>query len=271
LNYCKVSYFEQRFWLQILGDHARFMFNSFSPEEVEPINQAHYFIQAFDHLLEQARKMEAASPEKWMELAQHVYGLTEQFRQFKLQILSEHLECQVMTHLPPTFYNHMVNEIEEYMRILSYLVRGEVAPKLHPVHHHSIWLIDAAGHAAAVRSNLDPTEKKLAHRAKEFEKTFEQFFIKAKEMAGFIRARQDLFPALQEFNKEASLEIILFYSFLEELEEMRLDCRVLGTLTPLMADHMSREECYYLIKLHEIDPENVKITSCDPTKPRVET
>jgi AMMECR1 domain-containing protein len=90
-------------------------------------------------------------------------------------------------------------------------------------------------------------------------------------MAGFIRARQDLFPALREFNKEASLEIVLFKCFLEELEEMRLDCRVLGTLTPLMADHMSREECYYLLKLHEVDPESVKVTSCDPTKPRVET
>jgi hypothetical protein len=271
LDYCQESKFEHRFWLQILGDHARFMFNSFSPEEVEFINQAHYFIQASDHLLEEARKMESASQERWMEFAQHAYGLAEQLRQFKLHILCQHLECQVKTSLPPTFYNHMVNENEEYMRILSYLVRGEVAPMLHPVHHHSIWLIDAAGHAAAMKSDLDPTEKKLAHKAKEFEKTFEDFFIKAKEMAGFIRARQDLFPALKEFNKETSLEIILFKCFLEELEEMRLDCRVLGTLTALMADHMSREECYYLIKLHEIDPENVKVTTCDPTKPRVET
>jgi hypothetical protein len=269
VSYVKVSYFEQRFWLQILGDHARFIFNTLSPSEVELIHQAHHFLQLSDHLLEQANKMEAASKEKWIELAYHSYGLADQFRQFKLMLVSLHLECQVNIGLPPTFINHMVNEIEEYMRVLSYLVRGEVPPKLHSVHHHNLWLLDAAGHAAVIQSELDPTEKKMAKEAEKFQKTFENFYIKAREMAGFIRARQDLFPALQEFNKETALEIELFSCFLNELEEMRLDCRIMGTIMPLMADHMAREECYYLLKLHEVDPENVKLSSCDPTKPRV--
>ena len=39
---------------------------------------------------------------------------------------------------------------------------------------------------------------------------------------------------------------------------------------PLMADHMVREECYYLLKLHEVDPESVRLADCDPTKPRTE-
>lgn len=185
-------------------------------------------------------------------------------------LISSHLECKLKIGLPPTFLNHMVNEIEEYMRILQYLVRGEVSPRLHPVHHHTLWLLDAAGHAAALQGELDPTEKKLAKKAEEFEKTFEAFYIKAKEMAGFIRARQDLFPALKTFNKETSLEIELFYCFVRELEEMRLDCTRLGTLMPLMADHMAREECYYLLKLQEIDPDNVSSSTCDPTQPRVE-
>jgi hypothetical protein len=270
LDFCKMSLFEHRFWLQILGDHARFIFETLSPNEAENIHLAHHFIQSSDHLLEQARKMDAAPKEKWMELAHHAYGLADQLRNYKLKLISDLLDCEVKIGLPPTFINHMVNEVEEYMRVLSYLVRGEPSPKLHPVHHHNLWLLDAAGHAAALQSELDPVEKKLAKQAKEFEKTFEHFYIKAKEMAGFIRARQDLFPALQQFNKETSLEIDLFYCFLQELEEMRLDCRALGTLMPLMADHMAREECYYLLKLHEVDPENVKISSCDPTKPRTE-
>jgi len=270
LSYPKTSFFEHRFWLQILGDHARFIFHTLSPSEAENIQKAHHFLQLSDHLLEQARKMEAASTEKWMELSHHAYALAEQFRFFKLTLISDHLECKVKIGLPPTFINHMVNEIEEYMRLLQYLVRGEISPKLHPVHHHNLWLLDAIGHAASIQSELDPTEKKLAETAKNFEQTFQSFYLKAREMAGFIRARQDLFPALQTFNKEASLEIELFYCFLRELEEMRLECTHLGTLMPLMADHMAREECYYLIKLHEIDPDNVKLTSCDPTQPRVD-
>ena len=47
-------------------------------------------------------------------------------------------------------------------------------------------------------------------------------------------------------------------------------CTSLGVFRPLLADHMARETCYYLLKLHEVDPENVKLSECDPTKPRVE-
>lgn len=270
MDYNRVSCFEHLFWLQVMGDHARFMLDTLAPSEIQYIQQAHQFMQHYDHLLEQARKMESASSSKWMELAQHAYALTEQFRMFKLKMISDHLVCDIKIGLPPTFINHMVNELEEYMRILTYLVRGETPPKLHPVHHHHLWLLDAAGHAAAIEDELDAVEKKLAKKAEEFTQTFEAFFIKAEEMAGFLRARQDLFPSLQQFNKETSLEIVLFYHFIQELEEMRIDCRALGTLIPLMADHMAREECYYLTKLYEIDPENVKMIECDPTAPRSE-
>ncbi|NIK15192.1 hypothetical protein BDD39_001702 [Saccharococcus thermophilus] len=50
---------------------------------------------------------------------------------------------------------------------------------------------------------------------------------------------------------------------------MELNKEVLGVLTPLMADHMAREECYYLQKLAETT-NDVKQPACDPTKPRTE-
>jgi hypothetical protein len=37
-----------------------------------------------------------------------------------------------------------------------------------------------------------------------------------------------------------------------------------------MADHMAREECYYLMKLAE-STEVVKAPYCDPTKPRTKS
>ncbi|GAB6889346.1 DUF2935 domain-containing protein [Geobacillus stearothermophilus] len=44
---------------------------------------------------------------------------------------------------------------------------------------------------------------------------------------------------------------------------------VQGMQSPLMADHMAREECYYLQKLAETTGE-VKAPACDPTKPRTQ-
>jgi hypothetical protein len=62
--------------------------------------------------------------------------------------------------------------------------------------------------------------------------------------------------------------MLLFMEFLKELEEMGLTREILGALMPLMADHMAREECYYLTKLSWVS--EVKTPICDPAKPRVE-
>ncbi|MDF2683982.1 MAG: hypothetical protein K0R47_5172 [Brevibacillus sp.] len=67
------------------------------------------------------------------------------------------------------------------------------------------------------------------------------------------------FPALTRFDQEAEWEILLFSKFLEELEELRLSEQLIGTLTPLIPDHMGREECCYLMKLSEVtDVKNLR-------------
>ncbi len=50
---------------------------------------------------------------------------------------------------------------------------------------------------------------------------------------------------------------------------MGLNKEMLGTLTPLMADHMAREETYYLMKLAETT--DIPAPIDDPTKPRVKS
>ncbi|WP_430510408.1 DUF2935 domain-containing protein [Gottfriedia solisilvae] len=50
-------------------------------------------------------------------------------------------------------------------------------------------------------------------------------------------------------NHDIKLEIELFQVFLNELEELEISHEVLGTFSALMADHMMREEMYYLKKL----------------------
>ncbi|MED4989149.1 DUF2935 domain-containing protein [Parageobacillus toebii] len=85
----------------------------------------------------------------------------------------------------------------------------------------------------------------------------------------YLRTNVYDFPALHRFHRGIQLEMVIFQCFLRELEEMELNKEVLGVLTPLMANHMAREECYYLQKLAETTYE-VKPPACDPTKPRTE-
>ncbi len=48
--------FEHRFWLQIMGDHARFILYSLAPNEAEAIKKAKQFIENYDDLLERVNE-----------------------------------------------------------------------------------------------------------------------------------------------------------------------------------------------------------------------
>lgn len=253
---------ENGFWLQILGDHARFIHDALAPSEKENIRTAEYFITVFDELLAQAG---GADPVQLSMLAE---AEAEKLRSFKLKLIEEHLIGKIKIQLGPTFINHMVNELEEYLLVLNYLKKGEAPPVFHELHHHLIWLLDAAGHAGAISDNMDRIEKMIKEKSGDYTKHFEGFYLKAVELTGFLRTNIQSFPALDRFNKNVKLEMRLFMNFLDEIEELELSNQALGTFAPLMADHMFREECYYLTKLAESQSEEKP--DCNPAKPRLQ-
>lgn len=239
--------YELHFWLQILGDHARFIHDSLAPSEKKKIEAASSFIKRFDQLLEISKNN--LTNEDIITLVQKSKVASEKIRAFKLWIIKDHLVGEIKISLPPSFINHMVNEVEEAIRVFSYLEKGQDIPDVHPLHHDLLWLIDAAGHAGAIDADLDRVEKQLKEKGQQFMKEWEDFYLKAVELAGFLRANVDKFPALDKFHDDIELEMTIFKEFLRELEEMKLKKEVLGTFTPLMADHMTREETYYLRKI----------------------
>lgn len=247
-NYLKSAVFEHQFWLQVLGDHSRFIHDSLYPSEKEDIAKAASFIHHFDQLLSQVDSLNDSNA---IDFAKNVEEAVKKLREFKLSIIKRHITSEMKIHLTPTFINHMVNELEEYLLILDYLKQGKVPPIFHELHHHLIWLVDASGHAGAINDRLDGVEKRLKEKSGAFTKHFDQYYLKAVELAGYLRTNIDKFPALNRFNKEVEVEMSLFKTFLNELEEMELSAEVLGVFTASMADHMAREEQYYLMKLAE--------------------
>ncbi|MBM4761974.1 DUF2935 domain-containing protein [Bacillus sp. B15-48] len=262
MDFQKAAKFEHRFWLQVLGDHGRFIREAVDPMEQQHIETATYFIHTFDQLLKQVDTMD------FLQLSKKADEEARKIRAFKLELIKGLLLGDVRILFTPSFLNHMVNEVEEYIRVLEYLKKSQVPQIFHELHHHQVWLLDAAGHAGAINDNLDQTEKRLKEQSAKFTEHFEDFYLKAVEMAGYLRTNLSSFPALDRMNTEVSLEMRLFMGFLQELEEMGLNNKVLGSLAPLMADHMFREECYYLIKVAESTSK--ESPDCDPGKPRTE-
>lgn len=245
-NYLQHAVFEHRFWLRILKDHSQFIHDSLYPSETEDIKRASAFILKFSQLLAYVNSLDANNA---VSFSLTVDEAVEQLKKFKFYLLRKQLTGNINIHLPPTFINHMVNELEEYQNVLSYLKKGEVPPIFHELHHHLLWLLDASGHAGIIHDDLDGVEKRLRQKSTTFAQHFEQFYLKAVELTGYLRSNIDSFPALTRFNHDVDIEMGLFKTFLRELEEMELSAEVLGTFTALMADHMLREEQYYLSKL----------------------
>jgi len=246
--------FENNFWLQIVGDHLRFFKSTLAIDERDTIETVVQNQQFADQLLELSRQNQDVSTQA-LKLALTV-------RQLKLNILNRQLTSNIKINLPPTFINHTINEIDEYIELLNYYQNtGQIISK-HQNDYHLLWLPDAAGHADAVITTLDNTEKLTRKQFKKLKKEFEVFYLKAIEYTGYMRTGNTNFPAFINLNNNVDISITLFINMLHELEVNQLNKSILGTLLPLMADHMAREECYYLSKLGFNN-------TCDPTTPRI--
>lgn len=257
------AWFEHRFWLQIAGDHSRFIRSAFAPKEQQDIRLADQFVSVFDELLQVARDRSLPLS----SVTAKAYEAAMQLRAFKLNLLDRRLTGNVAIGFTPTFLNHMVNELEEYIRILTSLLEGKGVPAYPSLHHDLLWLSDASGHAASIAMDLDVVEKRLIRQSQAFEKHFNEFYLKAIELTGYFRTLKEHYPVLSKFHADVNMEMSVFMSFLKELEELELSEELLSRIDPLIPDHMFREECYYLLKLSQSG--SVPQPDCDPAKPRL--
>jgi hypothetical protein len=259
-QYEKEALFEHRFWLQILEDHARFIFASLPQKEGEDMRRAYYFIDVFERLVVKARH--DIFGDEIVVLNHQANQYAQEFHAFKLYLLRENLQGKLF--LFPTLLNHMVSEVEEYLRILCFLLSGEVPPRAHPIHHHLLWLSDSIAHSVAITDHLDMGQKRERGKSAAFTESFQAFYLQAVELAGYLRSNLLKFPALIRFTGQVELEVLLFQSFLQEIEELGIKAQVLG-LHPLLPNHMARESCYYLMKVTDVS--GSQNPDCDPTLP----
>lgn len=272
---------ESWFWAGVLRDHAAFLHSGLAPQEQPAAQVTAAFQRRFAGLHDEAaalaRSMGVDGPagsyalqdapqeiplgryqghelaQYWQaaeSLAAELTDSVQAMKRFKEEVVQQKLDCTIDLDLAPTLVQHMVNEAEEAYRVLSGVREAaNLPPSLEALHHHLIWLPDAAGHAAAIQSGLDATEQQLLDASGHFKRSFTGMQVKAMELYSMLRIRPRMVGALRRLNRDAITEIATFRAFLTELREHLEGCEVLTTLMPLFADHMLREELYYTEKL----------------------
>ncbi len=266
-DFITASSFENRFWLRIFMDHSAFLYDTLSPSETGLSERALQFKSNFESLHKRAVEMSMSdeNASSWVNLAREAERETCFLRNIKLHIIRLLLAGNIKIGFTPSFINHMVNEANEFLKLLSYLTQGKSPPIFHPIHHHLLWLKDAEGHARTIKCNLDPTQIDYIKQFERYMKLLLKRYSGAVEMAWFSRSTgRGVFPSLGRFDSDTSKEIFDFERLLREVENGLRDKRIIGSLDPEIPNHMAREECYYLFKLSISDPENVKEPDCAP-------
>ena len=251
-----------RYWLQIIGDHARMAEARLAPSEVVNIKDAQMLRRVADDLLARARAGSLTVGE--------TNELVNMSITFKKTLIAGILENKISINMTATFANHMLNEEERYVAIIVQQQNGRPNPFFHILDDHKLWLKDAEGHADALKTELDPVEMKYRKELKKNKEEFAGLSAKTEEFIGYLRSGVADFPALSRLSSDAELQTRLFVTLLKELQSLKESGHIVTMSDPLEYDHMLREEAYYLESIyHKYAMPSTGVY--DPVGPRVES
>lgn len=116
-----------RFWLEQMGDFARFILAGLPSSEAELLNRGQQFKTLFDGLLERARG--TLTEEQLRALNREANRATQDFRRFVLEIMRQIITQQtdIISNLYPEILNHIVNDTELFLTKLAAYMKDSSA------------------------------------------------------------------------------------------------------------------------------------------------
>ncbi|WP_335871828.1 DUF2935 domain-containing protein [Bacillus sp. 2205SS5-2] len=262
---------EHQFWLAILKDHAYFIRDYLSPEEVKWVNQAQQYINWFDQVEGElkgvARDAELDSP-AMVELSKRANQVSYNYYLFEGNLLNLRLYNKVNLNLSPSYLNGTLAENNEYLRILTSYVQGKAYSPLSLVDLLSLWLEDQLGHAALLIRLLDGVEFDLIERAIALKGQFSQFIVKNSSIEGYLHFTQPGFPIQMRFAYEVSVAVVQFNQLVAEVLHLYNDDELINQSSLRFLEHHFPEACYFMRKLSFYAP-TIQYPPCSLIKPTV--
>ncbi|MFC0560293.1 DUF2935 domain-containing protein [Halalkalibacter alkalisediminis] len=262
---------EHAFWLEILQDHAYFVRDHLAATEQQYINIAQQYIESFTYLREKLRGLdrgEDVQTQVMVEFAKEVFPVAEGYYRFEGQMQSLRMQNVVNLNLSPTYLNGTLSENEEYLRILSFYMKGQNFPPLPLVDLLDLWLEDQLGHAVLLRNILDPVELKITAQTDLYIQQFQAFIVQNEQMKGFLRFSPPGIQRQQRFSREVGQVTIDMYNFIINVVRMYMGIELLTRTTLRFLEHHFPESCYFIAKLSMYAPELApQAAQCPLTKP----
>jgi hypothetical protein len=248
---------EHLFWIGTLEDHAQLLSDRLSAEETRWAQSACQYRQDFaalrKRLLSLDRAMKAETPEH-IEFAKEARRIAYGFQRAEEELQRLRMENTARTKPAPAHCRSALLESEEYARILSYFVRGAMAPPLPLQRLLGMWIGDHCRHAALLADRPDPSGLGLAGQASRFVQAFRGHMSKNRAVGGFLRFMPPGFPPRRQFAADVAETVSGFYAFLEKCIREFADQEPFSRMTLRLLEHHLPKMCYFLIQLSRYEP-----------------
>ena len=247
------SLIENRFWLRIMKEHAKFIGDGFNYRETQLIQQANRFYYFFEQHEKRAYEVpnDVTSIRK---LNEESIDLVKGFRNFKRNLLILIINCKVMGFNFPLLIDHTAREAEYFMRTLKKFNKGILDPIQDAILNENIfWLKIMMEHSRFIASLLDQSERNLVHTALKFGDDLEILLNQARDVESMLYHKQPTYPIIGKLNKDSENAATEIRDFKKAGLDFIKNCQIKSVIDPLLADHVLREANHFLDMIHVLE------------------
>lgn len=242
-----------RYWLRIMKEHSIFIGAGLPCERPDLIKEAGFFQKKYDNLLTLAKQMTNPSKEEVVALNNEAYCLTLEFIKYKTVILQYNLLCKMpLQNLYALLIDHIRREAILFTQELQRIQFNKVeVPGFRIMSEQMFWTRIMADHSKFIVHLLDPSERSLEKKAREFSDLFDDLKQQATDLEGMISPSYMIIPTIDRFTGEVIEATEKLRDFKRAGRDLAGECKMLSEIPELLADHVMREAEHFLKLLGE--------------------
>lgn len=238
---------ELKFWLRIMEEHAQFIKAGLPCDSVVLIGEADNFQQEFAELRARAERVQ--SQRQFAELVDDTQTVVGDFYRYKRRLLQMVLTCQLAGYNFALFLDHVSREAEYFLLLLATLGSGRPLYQSAGAREVAFWLRLMADHSGFIVHRLDPSERTMVETAEAFECEFDKLYLQGRDFVSMLRGATDEVPSFRRFLQDVRVSTIRLRDFKRAAETLIAECRLVGLIPALLADHVRREAEHFLLVL----------------------
>jgi hypothetical protein len=230
-----------------MQEHALFIKAGLPCENTDLIDEAQAFYQEFEGLKVRADRVQ--NDKKFLEVVVDTQEAVREFHHFKHLLLGLVLTCKLAGFNYPLFLDHLAREAEYVLRLLDKMKEGKTPLTAATKAQENIfWLRLMGDHIKFISHLLDPSERNLIRTANDFAQEFDDLYLQGRDFASMLQHHSEV-AAFKRFVQDVRVAVIRVRDFKKAAHDMIGDCRLVGLIPGLLADHVRREADHFLLIL----------------------